>query len=208
MKTSLRCTYHFFEEFISKIPFFYGRAVFCRIWWEGTCYLLSKILSALPRSFSDIFNTPCHADCCTRTQFFSPARYPGFFFGIRSARPLTATSDLKIKFFIPISPDEKDTTSGTKASANHLAPSSSSTSFGHATQWPTFLLRPPGYGVQEFDLILAALSGQSMCLLVKPRRGREIKSYFSPLSGILRHSCVKSDSFNNRVCNSLVILKI
>ena len=59
-----------------------------------------------------------------------------------------ASSVLKTKFFIPISSDETGTTSGAKASANHLAPSSSSSSPGHATQWPTFLLRPPGYGVQ------------------------------------------------------------
>ena len=61
-----------------------------------------------------------------------------FFFCIRSARPLTATSVLKTKFFIPISSDEKDTTSSAKASANHLAPSSSSSSSGRAIQWPAF----------------------------------------------------------------------
>ena len=31
-----------FNGFTSQIPFFYGRAVFCRTWLEGTCYLLSK----------------------------------------------------------------------------------------------------------------------------------------------------------------------
>ena len=58
------------------------------------------------------------------------------FFGIRSAHPLTATSILKTEILYHISSDEKGTTSGTKASANHLAPSSSSS--GHATQWPAF----------------------------------------------------------------------
>ena len=60
------------------------------------------------------------------------------FFGIRSARPLTMTSVLKTKFFIPISSDETGTTSDAKASANHLVPSSSSSSPGRATQWPAF----------------------------------------------------------------------
>ena len=42
--------------------------------------LLSKILSALPRSFGDSFNTSCHANCCpeTRLRFFARS------FGIRS----------------------------------------------------------------------------------------------------------------------------
>ena len=31
-----------FNGFTSQIPFFYGRAAFCRTWLEGTCYLLSK----------------------------------------------------------------------------------------------------------------------------------------------------------------------
>ena len=43
--------------------------VFCRIWREGTGYLLSKILSALLRSFGDSFNTSCHANCCPKTPF-------------------------------------------------------------------------------------------------------------------------------------------
>ena len=35
-----------------------------------------KILSALPWSFGDSFNTSCYANCCPRTPFFSRAR-PG-----------------------------------------------------------------------------------------------------------------------------------
>ena len=40
---------------------------------------------------------------------------------MRSARLFTATSVLKTEFFIPISSDEKDTTSGFTVLANHLA---------------------------------------------------------------------------------------
>ena len=115
-KSVFRCTYLFQREWR-----------FFRIWREST---------ALPQSFGDSFNTSRHADCCPRTQFFSRASRPGVF-GIRSARPFTPTSVLKTEFFIPISSDEKGTTSDAKASANHLAPSPSSSS--HATQWPTFL---------------------------------------------------------------------
>ena len=50
------------------------------------------------------------------------------FYGIRSARPLTATSVIKTEFFFPLSSDEKGTTSGAKAPANHLAPYASSSS--------------------------------------------------------------------------------
>ena len=53
--------------------------MFCRIWQEGTGYLLSKILSALPRSFSNSFNTSCHANCCPKTESFSRASLPGVF---------------------------------------------------------------------------------------------------------------------------------
>ena len=78
--------------------------------------------------------------------FFSPTRYLGVSFGIKAACPLTATSVLKTKFFIPISSDEKGTTSGAKASANHLAPSSSS---GRATQWLAFPSSSYQVGVME-----------------------------------------------------------
>ena len=64
--------------------------------------------------------------------FFSQAR-PGSFWH-QITRPFTATSVLKTKFFIPISSDEKGTTSSVKASTNPLAPSSSSSSSGRATQ--------------------------------------------------------------------------
>ena len=199
--------------------------MFCRIWQEGPCYLLSKILSALPRSFGDSFNTSCYANCCPRTsilfagetwefgynsahlfmptavlkQFFSPARYLGvffffffffFFFGIRSALPLTATSILKNKFFIPISSDEKGTTSGAKALANHLAPSSSSSS-SRATQWPTFLLHPPSYGVLVVWPLYPTASAVSRWAVSSNTEGEGgIKSHFSPLSGISRDTIV------------------
>ena len=122
-----------FNWFISQILIFYGRAVFCRIWREGTGYLLSKILSALPRSFG---NSSTHLVTSTAVPALNSFHRRGTrqFFGIRSVRPLTATSVLKSKFFILISSDEKGTTFGAKASANHLAPSSSSSSTGRATQ--------------------------------------------------------------------------
>ena len=41
-------------------------------------------------------------------------------FGIRSTRPITATSVRKTKFVIPISSDEKGTTSGFRVLPNHL----------------------------------------------------------------------------------------
>ena len=135
-----------FNWFTSQILFFYGRAAFCRTWLEGTYYLLVQgFCSTL--SGAGLKPTSLSADFCPKTPFFSQAGERRVF-GIRSARPFTAISVLKTKFFIPISADEKGTTSGVKASTNHLAPSSSSTSSGHATQWPAFLLRPPGYGVK------------------------------------------------------------
>ena len=156
--------------------------MFCRIWRDGTCYLLSKILSALPRSFDDNFNTSCHAECCPRTEFFSRANESGGF-GIRSARPLTTTSVLKTKFFIPISSGEMGTTYGAKASANHLAPSSSFTSFGEATQWPTFLLRPPGYGVQVVWSLFPTASAVSRWAVSSNTEGERRLNLTSPLSG-------------------------
>ena len=106
-----------FNWFTSLILLFYGRAVFCRTWLEGTYLLVQGFCSAL--SGGSWKPTSLSVDFCLQTEFF-----------------------------IPISSDENGTTSGAKASANHLAPSSSSTSSRHATQWPTTLLRPPGYGVQ------------------------------------------------------------
>ena len=87
-----------FNGFTSQIPFFYVRAAFCRTWLEGTCYLL----------FKDSFSI-----------------FPG-----AGWKPTSLSVDFypQTEFFIPISSDEKGTTSTAKASANHLAPSSSSTS--------------------------------------------------------------------------------
>ena len=39
----------------------------CRIWREHPSYLLSKILSALPRNFGNSFNTSCYANSCPKT---------------------------------------------------------------------------------------------------------------------------------------------
>ena len=105
-----------FNWFTLQIIFCHGRVLFSRNWLEGTCYLLvQEFCSAL----SGVSAT-------ASTHLVSPTAVPELngnraqsFFGIRSARPLTATSVLKTKFFIPISSDEKGTTSGTKASANH-----------------------------------------------------------------------------------------
>ena len=122
-----------FNGFTSQILFFYGRTVFCRTWLEGTCYLLVQDSASLFPAGAGWKPTSLSVDVSLQTQFFSRASEPGVF-SIRSAPPFTATSVLKNEFFISISSDEKATTSGAKASANHLAPSSSSTSSGHATQ--------------------------------------------------------------------------
>ena len=55
----------------------------------------------------------------------------------KSAHLFTPNYVLKLKSLFQISSDEKILFSALKASANHLAPSSSTTSSGHATQWPT-----------------------------------------------------------------------
>ena len=121
-----------FNWFTSQILFFYGRAVFYRTWLEGTCYLLVQgFCSTL--SGAGWKPTSLSAHFCPQTQFFLREGEPRVF-GIRSARPFTATSVLKTKFSIPISSDKKGTTSGAKAFANHLAPSSSSSTTDHATQ--------------------------------------------------------------------------
>ena len=73
---------------------FFNRLVgFCGARLEGICYLLSKSSISL---------------LC-----------PEFWQQI--TRPLTVTSVLKTEFFIPISFDERDTTSGFTVLANHLA---------------------------------------------------------------------------------------
>ena len=81
------------------------------------------------------------------------------FFGIRSARPLMATSVLKTKLFFPLSLDEKGTTSGAKASANHLAPP-------HHHHHPIrllndlhSLLRPTKLGLWRADSLTYILTG-------------------------------------------------
>ena len=170
-----------FNGFTSQIPFFYGGAAFCRTWLEGTCYLLSKDSVPLFPPGAGWKPTSLSVDFCPQTEFF-----------------------------IPISSYEKSTTSGAKASANHLAPFSSST--GHGTQWPTFPSPPTRSQVAECKQPLAfhsdldsllrsrgwprgiylhsypSFNGQSLALLVQTQKGRGNWSYFSPFSGIPRHN--------------------
>ena len=75
---------------------------------KASVNFLSKILSVLPRSFGDCFNTSCHTNCCPKTHFLSQASLPG-----------VLASDQHP--FSPISSDEKGTTSGFRVLANHLA---------------------------------------------------------------------------------------
>ena len=141
-----------FNGFTSQIPFFYGRAVFWRIWLEGTRYLLVRRFCSV-LSGAGWKPTSLSADFCPQTDFF-----------------------------IPISSDEKGTTSGAKASANHLAPCSFSTSSGHATQWPTFLLRPPGYGVQVVWPLSPTASAVSRWAVSSNTEGEGRLNLTSPLS--------------------------
>ena len=67
---------------------------------KASAIFLSKILSAFPRNFGGSFNTSYHANLKPGS-----ASSPGVWHQI--PRPLTVTSVLKTKFFIPISADEK-----------------------------------------------------------------------------------------------------
>ena len=136
-----------FNWFTSRILFFYRRAVFCRIWREGTCYLLSKDSFRSSPEFRQQLQHILSRRLLSQNFHSFRRRDPGVF-GIRSHVLSRRPPSKKLTNLIPISSDEKGSTSGAKTSANHLAPSSSSTSFGHATQWPTFLLRPLSCGVQ------------------------------------------------------------
>ena len=147
-----------FNWFTSQILFFYGRAAFCTIWREGTCYLLSKDSFRSSPEFRRQFQHILSRRLLSQNFHSFRGRDPGFF-GIRSARPFTVTSLLKTQFFIPIFTDEKGTTSGAKTSANHFAPFFLiSISPGHATQWPTFLLRPPNLGLWSVDSLTCILT--------------------------------------------------
>ena len=101
-----------FNGFASQIPFFYGRAAFCRTRLEGTCYLLSKdSVPLFPRSGleTDLF-----------IRRFQSPNWKSF-----SQFPLskrTYFSALRLwPIICPLS-----------------SSSSSSTSSGHAAQWPAF----------------------------------------------------------------------
>ena len=125
-----------FNGFTSQIPFFYGRVVFCRTWLEGACYLLSKILL---RSFLEFWRQFQHVSLC-RLLSKNSILFMGEILGSLatvSAHLVMLTAVQELGNLIPISSHKKGTTSGAKALANYLAPSSSSS--GHATQWPTFL---------------------------------------------------------------------
>ena len=61
------------------------------------------------------------------------------FLANKSARLFTPAAVLKLEILFQISSDKKALFLAWKARANYLAPSSSSTSSGHATQCPTFL---------------------------------------------------------------------
>ena len=186
--------------------------MFCRIWREGTCYLLSKILSALPRSFGNSFNTSCHADCCLRTQLFSRARYLGVFWhqvstsshsdlrpkklNSLSLFPLTKRvllPALRLRPIIWLSPP---------LPPPPPPPPVVLTNDLHS------LLRPTKLGLWSADILTYILTGFVtsfnrlttrnslsfiflfyLCgLLIQTQKGRGKWSYYSPLSGIPRDS--------------------
>ena len=132
-----------FPRFLS----FMGERRFFRIWWEGTCYLLSKDSFRSSPEFRRQFQHVSLRRLLSTNSILFTGEVPGSLATV-STHLVTLTAVQELRNLIPISSDKKGTTSGAKALANHLAPSSSSTSFGHATQWPTFLLCPPGYRVQ------------------------------------------------------------
>ena len=148
-KNSFKLYLAFFEGFTSQIPFFYGRVAFCRIWLKAI--LLSSVQRLCSTLSPEFWLINQHISSrwllSKNWRFFLWVSEPGVF-GIRSAHPFMATSVLKTENPFPNFLWRKGPTSSAKASANHLAPSSSSTPSSRATQWPTFLLRPPSYGVQ------------------------------------------------------------
>ena len=127
---------------------FTGERRFFRIWREGTCYLLSKDSFRYSPEFRRKFRRVSLRRLLSKNSILFTGQVPGSLATVATYL-VTPTAVQELRNLIPISSDEKATTSGAEASANHLDPSSSSsTSSSHATQWPTFLLRPPGYGVQ------------------------------------------------------------
>ena len=114
-----------------------------------------RILSAFPWSFGDNFNTSCHVNCSPKTQFLSFHRLGTreFVWYLVNTSSHGDLRPKKLKFFIPISSDEKTTTSGFRVLAYHLA----SFFFLHFPQpcysfgllyWPLYpLLYPPGHRV-------------------------------------------------------------
>ena len=137
----------FFWDFFS----FMGERCSVEFGGKASVIFCPKILSALPWSFGDSFNTSCQANCCPKTESFSRSSLPGVFWHQISTS--LSLSVLKIKFFFPISSDEKGTTSGFRVLANHF-PSFfflhlplSCYSFG-LLYWPLYpLLCPPGHRV-------------------------------------------------------------
>ena len=109
--------FFFFEEFISLIPFFYGRAVFCWICGKAPVIFCPRFFPLFP-GVSVTVSTHLIAPTAVPKLDSFHERGTREFFAIRSEHPLTATSVLKTRFFIA---DEKVTTSGAKASANNLA---------------------------------------------------------------------------------------
>ena len=150
----------FFDGFLLRFLFFCGLAGFCGAWLEGTGYLLSK--DSAPLLFPEFLATAStHLVTQTAVPELNSFHRKGTreFFGIRSSRPLTVTSILKTKFFIPISSDEKGTTSGAEASANHLAPSSSSPSPVVLFNDLHSLLRPTKLGLWSADSLTYIRTG-------------------------------------------------
>ena len=160
-KTVLRCTYLFRRVHFLDSFLLRGSGVSLESGGKAPVIFCPKNLSALPRSFGNSFNTSRYADRFPRTENL-----------------------------IPISSDEKGTTSGVKASANHLAPSSSTSSVVLLNDLHS-LLRPIKLGLWSADsltYILTASAISRWAVSSNTEGEWEIKSYFTPLSGIPCHT--------------------
>ena len=134
-----------FPRFLS----FTGERRFFRIWREGNCCLLSKDSFRSSPEFRWQFQHVSLRRLLSKNSILFTGEVPGGLATV-SAHLVTPTAVQELASLIPISSAENGTTSGTKASANHLAPSSSSsTSSGRATQWPAFPSSSNQVGVME-----------------------------------------------------------
>ena len=160
-----------------------GKRRFFRIWREGTCYLLSKDSFRFCPEFRRQFQHVSLRRLLSKNSIFFVGDTRKF--GYNSAHLFTPTAVQELINLIPISSDEKGTTSSAKASANHLAPSSSSTSFGHATQWSAFPSSSYQVGVMECKLNLVQNLNKAVCIShnVIPLRKVWIQLYSFQLVG-------------------------